>query len=63
MSRIQIAVPLGLLGFFVYVALVLTLSDRVLEYHWLAQGVFFLVAGTVWAWPAHRLILWAGGKT
>ncbi len=62
MSRPQIAVPLGLLGFFLYIVGVMNLADLVVDIHWAVQVVFFLVAGTIWAWPAHKLILWAGHK-
>ena len=62
MSRVQIAVPLGLLGFFLYIAGAMNLADLVVDRHWALQVPFFLVAGTLWAWPAHLLILWAAGK-
>ena len=62
MSRPQIAVPLGLLGFFLYIVAVMNLADLVVEIHWAVQIIFFLVAGTIWAWPAHKLILWAAHK-
>lgn len=60
MNRAAIAVPLGLLGFLAYLLAVLALADRVLAWHWALQVPFFLVAGTAWAWPAHKLVLWAG---
>jgi hypothetical protein len=62
MSRAQIAVPLGLLGFFLYVVAVMNLADLLVDSHVALQVPFFLLAGTVWAWPAHKLILWAGHK-
>jgi hypothetical protein len=62
MSRPQIAVPLGLLGFFCYIVAVMNLADLVLERSLVLQVPFFLVAGIAWAWPAHKLILWAGHK-
>ncbi|MDO9707532.1 DUF2842 domain-containing protein [Paracraurococcus lichenis] len=61
MSRIAIAVPLGLLGFCLYIVLVLTAADRVLQWHWLLQLPFFAIAGIVWAWPAKWLMAWAAG--
>ena len=60
MNRAVIAVPLGLTAFLVYLLVVLALADRALEWHWALQVPFFLVAGTAWAWPAHKLVLWAG---
>ena len=62
MPRTAIAVPLGLLAFLAYLLGVLALSDAVLQWHWAAQVPFFMAAGTAWAWPAHRLILWAAHK-
>jgi hypothetical protein len=31
----------------------------VLALHWLAEFVFFAVAGIAWVWPAKWLIAWA----
>ncbi len=62
MSRTAIAVPLGLLGFLLYLGAVLLGADLMLGRHWALQGLYFLLAGTLWAWPAHKLMLWAGGK-
>ena len=45
MSRIAIAVPVGLLGFFLYVGLVLKAADHVLNGTGLLQVPFFVVAG------------------
>ena len=62
MSRVLIAVPLGLLGFFLYIGVVVALADHVLGLHWALQVPYFLVAGIAWALPAHHLILWAGRR-
>jgi hypothetical protein len=62
MNRAAIAAPLGLLGFLAYLLAVLALADHVLHWHLALQVAFFLVAGTAWAWPAHRLVLWAGRR-
>lgn len=62
MSRTAIAVPLGLLGFLLYVGAVVALADRVLELHWTVQAVYFVLAGIAWAWPAQRLMYWAARK-
>ncbi len=59
MSRPVIALILGLLGFFAYVALVLALSDWLTGMHWAVQLVFFAIAGIAWVWPAKRLMFWA----
>lgn len=61
MSRTAIALPLGLLGFCLYIGMVVALADHVLGLHWALQVPYFLVAGVAWALPAHRLILWAAG--
>ncbi|MCK8786365.1 DUF2842 domain-containing protein [Roseomonas sp. NAR14] len=60
MSRAAIAVPVGIVGFVLYVALAVVLADRVLGMHWTVQALYFLAAGVLWAWPAHHLMLWAG---
>ena len=62
MSRVPIALLAGLFGFATYVIGVVTLADHVLTLHWAVQAVFFLLAGTLWAWPASRLMIWAAGK-
>ena len=63
MSRTAIAVPLGLLGFVLYVGVVVALADHVLSLHWAAQVLYFILAGVLWAWPARRLIFWAARRT
>lgn len=60
MTRAAIAVPLGLLGMLIYLGVVVAIGDRLASAHWLAQAGYFAVAGIVWAFPARRLILWAG---
>lgn len=62
MSRSRAALLIGLVGFTSYVLLVLTLGDLVLRMHWIVQLVYFAVAGTIWVWPAKRLIYWGAGK-
>ena len=51
MSRTAIAVPLGLLGFLLYVGAVVALADHVLALHWTVQTAYFVLAGIAWAWP------------
>ncbi|RAI60566.1 DUF2842 domain-containing protein [Roseicella frigidaeris] len=62
MSRIAIAVPLGLLGFLLYVGLAVTLADALAGTHWALQALYFLLAGTLWALPARWLMFWAAGQ-
>jgi len=59
MSRPLIALVAGLLGFLFYVGLVVALADHVLDLHWAAQLLYFIVAGVAWAWPARALMFWA----
>jgi len=59
MSRIPVAAVLGLVGFVLYVVLVMVLADQVLRLHWLVQALYFVVAGIAWAWPARALMVWA----
>jgi hypothetical protein len=64
MPRILIASVVGLLGFFLYVVVVLKLADEVLGMHWAVQVPFFVLAGILWAWPAKWLMFWGakGGQ-
>jgi len=62
MSRTAIAVPVGIIGFLLYIGLVVALADHVLALHWLVQVPYFLVAGIVWVFPAQWLMYWAAGK-
>ena len=62
MSRIAIAAPLGVLAFLLYVGVVVAVADHVLQWHWLLQVPFFVVAGLAWAWPAKWLMFWAAGQ-
>jgi hypothetical protein len=62
MSRTTIAVPLGLLGFLLYVGVAVALADHVLALHWLVQTAYFILAGVAWAWPAQRLMYWAARR-
>jgi hypothetical protein len=59
MSRTAIAVPLGLLGFLLYIGAVVALADHVLPLHWVVQTAYFILVGIAWAWPAQRLMYWA----
>jgi hypothetical protein len=60
--RVLIAAPLGLVGFVAYIALAVTLADRLAGLHWALQALYFVVAGVLWALPAHFLMLWAAGR-
>ena len=62
MTRIFIAVLLGLCGFFAYVGIAVVLADRVQPLNWTVQVLYFLVAGVLWVLPAHFLMLWAARK-
>lgn len=63
MSRSTIALILGLLGFLLYVGVVVALADHVLQLHWIVQLAYFTVAGIAWVWPARALMFWgAGGR-
>jgi hypothetical protein len=59
MPRPAIAVLVFVVGFTAYVAGVVTLADYVIRLHWLAQAVYFVVAGIAWTWPARALMFWA----
>jgi predicted membrane channel-forming protein YqfA (hemolysin III family) len=54
--------PVGMLAILAIIAiwcvLVLSLSATVNGWHWLAQLVFYLVAGIVWIAPLKPLLRW-----
>lgn len=59
MSRNMLALLGGILGFLLYVMVVVALADHVLDLHWLVQLAYFTIAGIAWAWPAKWLMFWA----
>jgi hypothetical protein len=58
-SRTLLAALAGLLGFLLYVGVVVALADHVLALHWLVQLLYFVVAGIAWTIPARWLMVWA----
>lgn len=62
MSRVPIAVIVGLSGFAAYVAGVVTLADRVVATHWWLELPYFIVGGALWVWPARELMFWAARR-
>ena len=58
-SRPALAAVIGVLGFLLYIGIVVALADHVLHLHWTLQVVYFAVAGIAWTIPAKRLIAWA----
>lgn len=58
MSKPMLAGLIGIIGFLLYVAVVIILADHVLGTHWTVEFVYFALAGIVWVWPAKALILW-----
>lgn len=59
MSRIPIAIAAGLIGFFIYLAVVVVMADTVQTLHWATQAVFFVIAGSVWVIPIRWLMFWS----
>ena len=59
MSRVPVAVVLGLLGFVAYCAAAVTLADSVLRAPWPVVALYFVAAGVAWVFPARWLMLWA----
>jgi len=59
MSRIPVAVVVFLIGFALYIAVAVTLADRLAGLHWSLQTLYFLAAGLLWTLPTRRLMLWA----
>jgi len=62
MSRGKVAFLIGVVGFIVYIAVVVALGDFVIQRHWAIQLVYYVVFGIIWVIPAKRLILW-GART
>ena len=58
-SRVPVAAVLGCFGLIAYIGLAVTLADRVTHTHWLAQALYFVIAGSVWVLPMRWLMLWA----
>jgi hypothetical protein len=58
-ARTAFALPIGLVGFLLYVGAVVALADHVLALHWAMQAAYFVVAGVLWTWPARALMRWA----
>jgi len=59
MPRSLIALVVFLVGFLLYVGLVVALADQVLGLHWTAELLYFVAAGIAWVWPARALMFWA----
>ena len=59
MSRVPIAVTVGIAGFVAYVAVVVTVADRVTHAAWPVQALYFIIAGAAWVFPVRWLMLWA----
>lgn len=58
-GRAVAAAGVGVAGFGAYIMLVVMLADLVLPLNWAIVLLFFLAAGTLWTWPALRLLRWA----
>ena len=59
MSRIPIAIAAGLIGVFIYLAVVVVMADPVQTLHWAIQAVYFVIAGSVWVIPIRWLMFWS----
>jgi hypothetical protein len=59
MPRPLLALLAGLLGFGLYVGVVVAVADWVLAWHWLVQLGYFGLAGIAWVPPARALMFWA----
>jgi hypothetical protein len=46
-------------GFILYIAVVVALGDFVVHRHWMIQLVYYVFCGIIWVIPAKRLIEWA----
>ena len=58
MSRSTLAFLIGVVGFVVYILVVVALGDFVVDAHWALQLIYYATAGIIWVFPARRLIIW-----
>ena len=58
MSRGKLAFLIGVVGFFVYIGVVVVLGDFIIPLHWSLQLIYFVFFGIAWVVPAKRLIQW-----
>jgi hypothetical protein len=59
MSRGKLAFLIGVVGFIVYIGVVVALGDFVVRSHWAIQLAYYVICGIIWVVPAKRLIEWA----
>jgi hypothetical protein len=59
-SRALVAVAILLIGLALYAAAVVTLADYLPD-HWAIEGIYALITGLIWVWPAIALFRWAAG--
>jgi hypothetical protein len=67
MSRVPLAIVLGLAGLAAYIAAAVTLADwagadALGGLRWVVQPLYFLAAGLLWVIPMRWLMLWAARK-
>lgn len=58
-NRKAVALAVALVGAGIYVWLVVTLADWVVDLHWAVELLYFAIVGVAWAWPAARLLRWS----
>lgn len=51
-------IGLILLLIVVWCVIVASFAPAIGEWHWSAQGIFYLIAGTAWILPLKPLLLW-----
>ncbi|WP_421989243.1 DUF2842 domain-containing protein [Roseococcus sp.] len=61
MSRGKSAMLIGIVGFFIYIAIVVKIGDFFVNQHWAIQVVYYFIAGFFWVFPAISLIKWGAG--
>jgi hypothetical protein len=62
MSRTPIATLAGAGFVLAYVAVAVTLAERLPRMHWVVEALYWCVAGIIWVFPIRWLMLWAVGK-
>jgi len=56
--RHKLGLVLLLVGLTAYALAAMVAGATLVPAHWLAELVFYVVAGLAWLWPARRLLHW-----
>lgn len=63
MPRILLATLIGIVGLTLYIMASVSLYDRLPDWGWAGQAVYFVFAGLLWVIPARWLMYWGANKS